>query len=131
MAGPVSCSRECKAINIPYSGRVEVEVPIPPGADPPSGALCIDDLCAPLGPGSSPDLMITGYDGHYVGMTPIGSKALAGHQVNITVRVDGSEASVKAPVRTDQPRGKGCSPTVRLVRVALNGSRTTLRVIST
>lgn len=75
--------------------------------------------------------MITGYDGHYVGMTPIGSKALAGREVKITVQVDGSEASVKAAVGNDQPRGKGCSPTVRVVRVALNGSRTTLRAIDT
>ena len=131
MIGAASCSRECKAINVPYAGRVEVEILIPPGADQPSGTLCIDDLCASLAQGSSPELMITGYDGHYVGVIPIGSHALAGRKVPITVQIDGDAASVEAPVRNDQPRGKGCSPTVRVVRVALNGSRTTLRVTDT
>ena len=128
LAVTAGCSRECLAIGVGYSGQVVIDVPVPPGSTPPDVTICIDQLCGSTAT-NNPALPILQYDGRFTAFVPIGSNALAPKAVTIVLRVAGStptETSIEAHPAIEEPNGKGCTPRVRVVRLALDASSKTL-----
>lgn len=108
-------------------GFVGIVVPIPPGTAAPAASICVDAYC-----GSTTDTgatMVTQYDGTYTLRIPRGSGLMKPSSVLVTLRLASDpavEASLKASPVPDEPNGKGCEPTLRVVRLTLDATTKTL-----
>lgn len=122
-----ACARSCREAFFDESGSVVIVVPVPPGTAAPVATICVDIYC-----GSTTDTgttTVSQYDGTYTLRVPRGSDVLKPSTVLVTLRLASQppvEASLKASPRREEPNGKGCEPTLRVVRLTLDAATKTL-----